>query len=77
MNTGEVEANPNAKPNFPVHVTRGHEAEAKEAQLRKPPSGFGRWVLRRLGYRGAIGERAPHAQTPRPHERPVQGPPEN
>ena len=73
---GEVDHNPNAKPNFPVHVTKGHEAEAKEAQLRKPPSRLGTWVLRRLGYRGEIGERAPHTQTPPSHERPVQAPPE-
>lgn len=71
---GRVDHNPNAKPNFPVHVTRGHEAEAEEAQLRKPPSRFGTWVLRRLGCRGEIGEGVPRAQTPPSHERPVQKP---
>jgi hypothetical protein len=54
-----------------------HETEAKEAQLRKPPSRFGTWVLRHLGYRGEIGERAPHAQTRHSHERPVHRPPGN
>ena len=56
-----VDHNPNAKPNLPVHVTKGHEAQARETQLRKPPSRFGLWVLRRLGYRGAIREPAPQA----------------
>jgi hypothetical protein len=73
---GEVDHNPNAKPNFPVHVTKGHEAEAKEAQRRKPPSRFGTWVLRHLGYRGEIGEGAPHPQSPPSHEHPVQKPSE-
>ena len=72
-----VDHNPNAKPNFPVHVTKGHEAEARETQLRKPPSRFGLWVLRRLGYRGAIREQAPQAPKPLSHEHPVQGPHEN
>jgi hypothetical protein len=54
-----------------------HEAEAKEAQLRKPPSRFGAWVLRRLGYRGDLKARAPHAQTRHPHDRPVHRLPEN
>jgi hypothetical protein len=54
-----------------------HEAEAKEAQLRKQPSRFGTWVLRRLGYRGEIGERAPDAQPHHSHERPVHRPPGN
>ena len=34
-----------------------HEAEAREARLRKPPSRFGTWVLRHLGYKGEIGNR--------------------
>jgi hypothetical protein len=56
-----------------IPVTNGHEAEAeaKAAQLRKRPSRFGTWVLRHLGYRGEIGERAPHAETRTSHERPV------
>lgn len=36
----------------PVRVTDGHEAEAKAAQLRKPPNRFGLFVLRVLGFRG-------------------------
>ena len=63
--------------NFPAHVTRGHEAEAKEAQLRKPPSRRGRWILRRLGYKGEIEQHAPQAQTRPSHERSVRQPPEN
>ena len=54
-----------------------HEAEARRAQLRKPPSLFGTWILRRLGFRGEIGERAPHAQTRHPHEHPVHRDSEN
>ncbi len=58
--------------NFPVHVTRGHEAEAKEAQLRKPPSRLGTWILRRLGYKGPIAQHMQPAQAKPSHEHPVQ-----
>jgi hypothetical protein len=54
-----------------------HENEAKEAQLRRPPSRFGRWVLRHLGYRGEIGEPAPRAPNRHAHERPVHRPPDH
>ena len=54
-----------------------HEAEAKAAQLRKPPSRFGRWVLRHLGYGGEIGGIAPHVQTRHSHERPIHRSPGN
>ena len=54
-----------------------HEAEAKEAQLHKTPSRFGTWVLRRLGYKGEIGEGEPHSPPRRSHERPVHRPPGN
>lgn len=54
-----------------------HEAEAKQAQLHKRPSRFGTWILRHLGYKGEIGTQAPHAQTRRPHERPLHRPPGN
>jgi hypothetical protein len=60
-----------------VWISDAHEAEAKEAQLRRPPSRFGTWVLRRLGFRGEIGKREPHAQTRPSHERPVHRSPEN
>jgi hypothetical protein len=73
---GEVKASPKGD-NFPVHVTRGHETEAREAQLRKPPSRLGTWILRRLGYKGEIEQHAPQAQTPPSHERSVRRPPEN
>jgi hypothetical protein len=65
-----------AESNFPVHVTRGHEAEAREAQLRKPPSRFGTWILRRLGFRGEIQPHLPPAQTQPSHERSVPRPTE-
>jgi hypothetical protein len=45
-----------------------HEGEAKEAQLRKPPSRFGTWILRRLGYRGEIQQYVPQEQTRPSHE---------
>src|ERR1700722_14127484 len=53
-----------------VWISDAHEAEAKEAQLRKPPSRVGTWVLRHLGYKGEIGKRGPHAQIRHPHEHP-------
>jgi hypothetical protein len=59
----------------PIWFSDAHEAEAKEAVLRKPPSRFGAWVLRRLGFKGQIGERQPHAQTRHSHEHPVHRPP--
>jgi hypothetical protein len=62
---------------FPVWISDAHEAEAKEAQLRKPPSRLGTWVLRRLGFSGQIGGRKPPAQAPHAHERPVHRPPGN
>jgi len=37
---------------FNYHVTGGHEAEAREAEMRKRPSRLGMFVLRLLGYRG-------------------------
>jgi hypothetical protein len=37
---------------FNYHVTGGHEAEAREAELRKKPSRLGMLILRLLGYRG-------------------------
>jgi hypothetical protein len=72
----EVTASPKGD-NFPVHMTRGHEAEAREAQLRKPPSRLGTWILRRLGYRQEIEQHAPQTQTRPSHERSVRRPPEN
>ncbi len=60
---------------FPVWISDAHEAEAKEAQLRKRPSRLGTWVLRRLGFKGQIGGSQPHAPTPHAHEHPVQRPP--
>jgi hypothetical protein len=59
----------------PIWFNDAHEAEARVAQLRKPPGRFGTWILRRLGFRGEIGERAPNAQTRHPHEHPVHRPP--
>jgi hypothetical protein len=58
-----------------IWFSDAHEAEAKEAQRRKPPSRFGTWVLRWLGFSGEIGEREPPVQTRHPHEHPVHRPP--
>src|SRR5580698_2598575 len=41
------EANPKGY-NFQVHVTSGHEAEAKAAELAKKPNRFGMLILRLL-----------------------------
>jgi hypothetical protein len=60
-----------------IWFSDAHEAEAKEAELRKPPSRFGKWVLRRLGYRGDLKAPAPQARTRHPHERSVHEPPGN
>jgi hypothetical protein len=49
-----VEANPKGY-NFAVHVTKGHEQEAQEAQRRKKPSRLGRLVLKVLGFKGEVG----------------------
>ena len=38
---------------FNYHVTGGHEAEAREAEMQKKPSRLGMFVLRLLGYRGS------------------------
>ncbi len=45
------EANPKGY-NFQVHVTSGHEAEAKAAELAKKPNRFGMLILRLLGLKG-------------------------
>jgi hypothetical protein len=49
-----VEANPKGY-NFPVHVTKGHEKEAMEAQRRKKPNRVGKVFLKILGFKGEIG----------------------
>jgi len=59
----------------PIWFSDAHEAEAKEAQLRKRPNRFGTWVLRHLGFTGEIREHAPRAQTGHTHEHPVHRPP--
>jgi hypothetical protein len=50
VTVGSVEANPRGY-NFQVHVTDGHEAEAKAAQMKKKPNRLGRLFLAMLGYR--------------------------
>jgi hypothetical protein len=60
---------------FPVWMSDAHEAEAKEAQLGRPPGRLGTWVLRRLGYRGEISRRTPYAQTRNSREHPLHRPP--
>jgi hypothetical protein len=59
---------------FPVWISDAHEAEAKDEQLRKPPSRLGTWVLRHLGYRGEVVKRVPHAPARHSHEHPVHRP---
>jgi hypothetical protein len=49
-----MEANPKGY-NFSVHVTKGHESEAREAQRKKRPSRIGKLVLKMLGFRGKVG----------------------
>jgi hypothetical protein len=49
-----VKANPRGY-NFSVHVTKGHEREAAEAQRRKKPSRIGKLVLKMLGFKGEVG----------------------
>jgi hypothetical protein len=49
-----VEANPKGY-NFPVHVTKGHEQEAMEAQRQKRPSRVGKIFLKLLGFKGEVG----------------------
>jgi len=51
---GNVEANPKGY-NFPVHVTKGHEAEAKAALRRQRPSRIAKFMLKLLGFRGEVG----------------------
>jgi hypothetical protein len=46
------EANPKGY-NFQVHVTSGHEAEAKAAELAKKPNRLGMLILRLLGFKGS------------------------
>jgi hypothetical protein len=52
---GHHNASHNNVPNFPVHVTKGHEREALEAQRRKKPSRIGESVLKILGFKGEVG----------------------
>jgi len=54
LGSASVEANPKGY-NFSVHVTKGHEREAMEAQRRKKPSRIGKFVLKMLGFKGEAG----------------------
>jgi hypothetical protein len=49
-----VETN-RTRDNFPVHVTKGHEAEALAVQRKKKPSRVGKAVLKLLGFKGEVG----------------------
>ena len=51
---GSMEANPKGY-NFPIHVTKGHEHQAMEAQRRKKPSRVGKFILKLLGFKGEVG----------------------
>jgi hypothetical protein len=61
-----------------VRVTDGHEADAKAAQLRKRPNRIGLFLLKVLGFRGAVtsqtsqsGHAGPAGEHPVPHEHPI------
>lgn len=55
-----------------IRVTDGHEAEAKAAQSRRPPSRIGLFLLRALGLRGAVAESTGHKSNAGPaHTHPV------
>ena len=41
---------------FGVWITDGHEAEAHEEEMEKPPSRIGTFMLRMLGFRGKVPE---------------------
>jgi hypothetical protein len=63
---------------FGVWITDGHEAEAEEEEMEKPPSKFGTWFLRRLGYKGTVEVKPPpppHAHRPSHEHRHVSEPP--
>jgi hypothetical protein len=55
------EANPKGY-NFQVRVTRGHEAEAKAAEMAKKPNPVGMFIVRLLGLKS---DRSPEAHRPK------------
>jgi hypothetical protein len=55
------EANPKGY-NFQVRVTRGHEAEAKAAEMAKKPNRLGMFIVRWLGLKS---DRTPGAHQPK------------
>ncbi len=62
---------------FGVWITDGHEAEAEEEEMEKPPSRIGTWLLRRLGYKGKVEVKPPpppHAHRPSHEHRHVEPP---
>jgi hypothetical protein len=63
---------------FGVWITDGHEAEAEEEEMEKPPSRVGTWFLRRLGFKGKVEVKPPprtHAHRPSHEHRHVSEPP--
>ncbi len=54
VSVNAVEPN-GTRDNFPVHITKGHEAEALAAQRREKPSRLGKAVLKLLGFKGEVG----------------------
>ena len=63
---------------FGVWITDGHEAEAREEEMEKPPSRIGTFMLRLLGFRGKVPAppKSPPGHHPS-HEHAVERPPEH
>ncbi len=62
---------------FGVWITDGHEAEAREEELEKPPNRIGTFMLRILGFRGKVPEaKSPPATHHPSHEHAVERPTE-
>lgn len=57
-----------------VLITNAREADAIQAELRKPPSRLGVWILRHLGYTGRISPQVLPPAHHLSHERSVRRP---
>ena len=61
---------------FGVWITDGHEAEAEEEEMEKPPNRLGTFMLRILGFRGRVADRKTPPVRPS-HEHAVERPTEH
>ncbi len=61
---------------FGVWITDGHEAEARAEETKKPPSRFGTFLLRKLGFKGPVEPNVPKHQAHPSHEHAVERHPE-